>query len=264
MKRLSITILFLSLSFFIFSQEERHYFRGVYSGKNVYVKNPKLSNTDQFCISEVQVNGRQMYPELNSSAFSIDLSSLEMNVADSVTIEITSKDGGVPKLINPEVISPASSFKIEDILLTKDGWLQWVTINEGGNLPFVIEQFKWNKWVTIGEVMGQGGKEENKYAFQFNMHYGKNTVRVKQKDRSLEKFSKEVSNEGMRDEPVELVSSTLKAVIQFTDVTSFELYDEYGTLLLYETAESIEVSDLPKGLYYLNYANKSGVKVLKK
>ena len=45
--------------------------------------------------------------------------------------------------------------------------------------PFIIQQYKWNKWVNIGEVNGTGGRQMNTYSFQADLHFGLNRIRVK-------------------------------------------------------------------------------------
>lgn len=52
--------------------------------------------------------------------------------------------------------------------------------NEINNLTYTIEQFRWNKWIKVGEVDGKGGIQENTYSFQTQPHSGLNKFRVKQ------------------------------------------------------------------------------------
>ena len=53
-------------------------------------------------------------------------------------------------------------------------------MNEQGGLPYLVQQFKWNKWVTVGEVMGKGTSTKNAYSFQ-TTRVGYQQVRVVQK-----------------------------------------------------------------------------------
>ncbi len=57
----------------------------------------------------------------------------------------------------------------------------WGTTGETGALPFVVQQFKWNKWVNVGEVMGRGVPGENTYNYQTAEVSGVNRFRVLQK-----------------------------------------------------------------------------------
>ena len=57
--------------------------------------------------------------------------------------------------------------------INNSGILKWTAKNESGSLPYVIEQFKWNKWVYVGEVQGVGTAESHDYSFQISTHSGK-------------------------------------------------------------------------------------------
>ena len=53
-----------------------------------------------------------------------------------------------------------------------------------GSYHYVVEQYRWNKWVAVGEVAGKGSGGENSYEFQVSPHSGENTVRIVQTDHS--------------------------------------------------------------------------------
>ena len=66
----------------------------------------------------------------------------------------------------------------------KEGTVKWTTKSETGKLTFAIEQFRWNKWVKVGEVDGVGTPTSNEYSFKIVAHSGKNQIRVRQTDYS--------------------------------------------------------------------------------
>ena len=68
--------------------------------------------------------------------------------------------------------------------VTPNGKLTWKTSGENGRLPFVIEQYRWNKWVGVGEVQGKGTEGSNTHEFLISPHSGENTIRVAQFDHS--------------------------------------------------------------------------------
>ena len=72
-----------------------------------------------------------------------------------LNIEIIHKEGCEPIVINPEVLKPISTFELTSITVDKNNVLKWSTTNEAGILPFIIEQYRWNKWVKVG-VIGMG------------------------------------------------------------------------------------------------------------
>src|SRR6185369_99629 len=68
--------------------------------------------------------------------------------------------------------------------IDKDGTFKWSTKSETGKLAFAIEQFRWNKWVKVGEVDGIGTPSTNPYTSKVVPHSGQNQVRVRQTDYS--------------------------------------------------------------------------------
>jgi len=155
---------------------------GIFQGKNIYVMNPFASSGVGFCVYEVTVNGKVSTDEINSSAFEIDLSVYQFNIGDKVTIVIKHKDNCVPKVLNPEVLKPKSTFNTTSIEVTRDGTLKWTTTGESGKLPFIVEQYRWNKWIKVDEVEGKGTSGTNTYSVKVSPHSGNNKFRVKQID----------------------------------------------------------------------------------
>jgi len=236
---------------------------GNYQGKNIYVQNPFSASGVGFCVQEVKVNGKVTTDEIGSSAFEIDLKALHLNIGDKVEVKITHKDGCKPKVLNPEVLKPKSTFEIQTIGVDKDLILKWSTKNESGKLTYIVEQFRWNKLVKVGEVDGKGTAEPNSYSFKIVPHSGKNTFRVKQIDYSGQpRISKSCDYSASLPE---ITFSPAKPTKDITFLagstpteTMFEVYDQYGNIVKRGFASSVDVSNLPKGSYYLLYDNKMG------
>lgn len=232
---------------------------GNYQGRNIFIQNPFSEAGVGFCVFEVTVNGQISTDEINSSAFEVDMTNFGLQTGDPVVVQVRHKDGCTPMVLNPEVLKPRSTFDIVKQSISSDGIYTWVTANETGGLPFVVEQKRWNKWVKAGEVMGKGSAGENSYTFQVTPHSGVNTFRVKQVD---------LDRRARYSEPVTYTDNNVPAVtwspakpkneIVFSARTMFEVYDEYGNIVKRGTADRVDVSNLPKGLYYLNYDNKTG------
>ncbi|KJS07056.1 MAG: hypothetical protein P1U44_02245 [Vicingaceae bacterium] len=230
---------------------------GHYQGKNLYVQNPFAGTGVGFCTFEVTINGDVTTDEVNSSAFEIDFTAFQLKVGDPVIVKIKHKDDCKPKVLNPEVLKPKSTFEIVNMNISKEGNFEWTTSNETGKLTFVVEQFRWNKWIKVGEVDGVGTSTENKYEFKIEPHSGENKFRVKQIDYSgkprYSQAARYVSTKG------EITFSPIKVkdIITFTDETLFEVYDSYANIVKKGYGNSIDVTNLKKGIYYLNYDNKS-------
>lgn len=236
---------------------------GIYQGKNLYIQNPFGSSGVGFCVQEVRVNGNVTTDEIASSAFEIDLRNFQFKLGDKVEIKIIHKDDCKPKVLNPEVLNPKSTFEIVTMSIEKDLTFKWSTKGEAGKLPYSIEQFRWNKWVKVGEVEGNGTAELNSYSFKVVPHSGKNQYRVKQVDYTGQpKFSKTLDYPS--SSPVITFSpAKVSKEISFFDgstpaETMFEIYDQFGNIVKRGFASTVDCSTLTKGVYYLNYDNKMG------
>lgn len=233
---------------------------GSYQGKNLYVQNPMDDDGFGYCATKVTVNGDILPGGTSMGAFEIDFSIFNIEIGEPVFIVIEHNDGCKPKILNPEVLLPRSTFKVASITVSESGLLQWKTTDEHGKLPFIVEQFRWNKWVAIGEVQGKGTSSLNNYEFQVAPHSGENTIRVVQIDHSgTKKTSKEVkfaSNvPAVTKSPVKV-----KDVINFTAngkavETRYEIYDAYGSIVKKGVGSSVNCENLVRGIYYINFDN---------
>lgn len=231
---------------------------GNYQNKNLYIQNSYADNGVGFCVFEVTVNGQATHDEVNSSAFEIDLASYSFKTGDKVEISIKHKDGCIPKVLNPDALRPHATFTCSSITITPAGLLTWQTKNESGVLPYLVEQFRWNKWVYIGEVTGEGTAGDHTYNYQVTMHSGENRFRVRQVGTNKEvKLSPEIK----MTSTVSVVSFTqadnTKSLL-FSGETMFEVYDEYGNLVLKGFGKSADMTPFKSGDYYLCYDNKIG------
>lgn len=262
MKQKNLLLLALLTLFTSFTGFAALSIEGSYQGKNLYVQNPEDGEGFGFCATKVTVNGDIMPGGCASSAFEIDFSLFNIEIGEPVFIVIEHNDGCKPKILNPEVLLPRSTFNTIDIKSGVDGSLTWKTSNEQGKLPFFIEQYRWNKWVQVGEVQGKGTPGTNSYEFKFAPHSGENTVRVVQVDHSgAKRTSKEVkftSNVPV----VEKNPVKVKDVINFTSggkavETKYEIYDAYGNIVKKGVGTSVPCGNLLKGAYYINFDNKT-------
>ncbi|HNU55810.1 MAG TPA: hypothetical protein PKN30_04405, partial [Flavobacteriales bacterium] len=155
---------------------------GNYQGKNLFIQNPFSEAGVGFCVFEVTVNDQIATDEINSSAFEVDMNNFGLKSGDAVVVKIKHKDGCTPVVLNPEVLKPKSTFDIVKQAIASDGTYTWTTTNETGELPFIVEQKRWNKWVKVGEVPGVGKPGENTYSFKVTPHSGENIFRVRQVD----------------------------------------------------------------------------------
>ena len=254
--RLKFFILLFAIPFISFGGQVI-ILEGNYQMQNIYVNNKILSSGVGYCITNVIVNGEVSTDEINSEAFEIDLSLFNFSVGDEVSVEIHYRDECEPNVINPLALKPQATFKTEEILL-EDDILVWKVSNETGSLPFKVQQFKWNKWITVGEVNGKGTVGENEYKFRVNEVSGENRFRVMQKSGN---GKTRVSGEAVSNSSdIQVVFNYDKKqdMILFSRETNFEVYDAYGRIVKKGFSSSINTIDLEKGkgvVYYINYDN---------
>jgi len=228
---------------------------GIYQNKNLLVQNSPDENGIGFCAYEVLINGQVSTDEINSKTFEIDFSALPIEPGTHVIVEIKHKNDCAPKILNPDALRSEPTFEIVDIKIDKKGLLGWTTINEKESIPFIVEQYRWNKWIKVGELSGKGKKGTNNYLFQTVPNSGENKFRVKQ-----------IGFEGVdkRSQPVTFKSDVKrvehkvnkeKTEIRFSGETLFEVYDMSGNVKKYGYGGRLSIANLSKGSYFLCYDN---------
>jgi hypothetical protein len=108
----------------------------------------------------------------------------------------------------------------------------------------------------------------NEYVFKVSPHSGKNQLRLRQTDyTSIPRLSKTL--EFTSDAP-EVDFSPIKASKEITffmkgkdpskspTETMYEVYDQYGNIVKKGSGVHLDVSNLPKGSYFINFDNKMG------
>lgn len=229
---------------------------GKFQNKNIYIQNSFGGNGVGFCATEIKVNGKITTDEVNSSAFEIDLAAMNIKPGQKVVIEISHKSDCTPVVLNPEVLKPRPTFEVVSMNINSSGILKWTAKNESGSLPYVVEQFKWNKWVYVGEVQGVGSPDNHDYSFQVATHSGENKFRVKQVGLgSTPKLSSSVILNSNIDKPSFMITKDNKA-IQYTNETAFEVYDAFGSIVKKGFGKEVNIENLAKGKYYLCYDNQ--------
>lgn len=257
MKNLSLIVLFFAIAGAAFAQSSELKLEGVYQGKNLYVQNPFASSGVGFCVYEVRVNNQVTTDEVNSSAFEIDLLSFQLTIGSKIVIQIKHKEGCKPKVLNPEVVRPSAA-EVVSITSDVDGRLTWKTKTEAGALPFIVEQYRWNKWVKVGEVQGVGTAGEHTYTFKVAPHSGRNKLRVKQVDNAGAKTSPEALFNSKVAE-VKYAMDAAAKTISFTNTTGqtaetmYEIYDSFGNIVSKGVGSKVDISKLKAGTYLMNY-----------
>ncbi|HON17999.1 MAG TPA: hypothetical protein PK990_02405 [Salinivirgaceae bacterium] len=227
--------------------------KGIYQGKNLYIMNPFVEGS-KFCVTEILINGSKTNDFLQSSAIEVDFSALQLPLGSPITLTIKHSESCKPKILNPEVIKPQSTFELKSIKIdVKTNTLQWETVKESGSLPYVIEQFRWNKWIPIGQIEGKGEYTQNSYSYPITFHSGLNRFRVRQTNFNGDKrYSREASFRSTIP-PVTFQFPKNSNEIIFSAETDYEIWNTQGKLLLKGRGQKIDISSLSKGDYFLNF-----------
>ncbi|MBL4709899.1 MAG: hypothetical protein JKY48_15815 [Flavobacteriales bacterium] len=229
---------------------------GNFMGKNIFVKNPFGGAGVGFCVFEVTINGRLSPDEVNQSAFEIDFGSHGLKIGDKVVINIKHKDDCTPEVLNPEVLKPKSTFNCSKAAVSKDGVFGWTVDNENGKLDYIVEQFRWNKWVKVGEVSGIGTPGIHHYEFKVTPHSGENKFRSKQIDYTGKKRYTKAGKYSSSSPVITLDGSKFKGTIDFKGgETMYEIYDRFGTIVKRGYGQTADINTLEKGTYYVSFDN---------
>jgi len=227
---------------------------GHYRGENFFVQNLfSGDDTTSYCVDSISVNDKIIFFK-NGSAFQIKLDTMGFILEEKLEVIIYHKKDCKPKILNQtHTFKTTTNYLL--IKLDSLGKLSWITTEERSRFIFNVEQFKWNRWVKVGEVDGVGGNDTNHYHFNANLHSGENKLRLKQIDLSRKRYySKSVST---FSESSKIDYSLTNKFIRFSDFTIYELYDKRRNIIKKGESNKIDISNLRKGNYQLNFDNRT-------
>jgi hypothetical protein len=231
--------------------------QGHYFGKNLYVLNPSIGKDTVYCLKKILVNNQPTKDELRSNSLEIDFSQLGIQNGADVKIKIIHETACTPKVINPEVLQPQSTFAFIIAKADKTGKLVWQV---KGDLfsAFTVEQFRWKKWITLGEVDITDTVKKNFYAFEFKPHFGPMQFRISHTDEKGNiVYSKLIKYRSATAKEIFLTTTKVTNDVTFTGETAYEVFDEKGNYIQDGYGISINITDLAKGKYWINYDNKT-------
>ncbi|MFI5203530.1 MAG: hypothetical protein ACHQF2_03450 [Flavobacteriales bacterium] len=237
--------------------------KGRIENDKIYVQNPGSSTHDGFCTKYVMVNGKKIDLKVNQSTYEIDLAEYGYKKRDSVCVQIVHEADCKPKILKTfteEIKTPL--FETESITVDTSGNLKWSTKNENYKLKFIIEQYRWNKWIKVGEVAGKGTSGKHTYEFKVEIHSGVNKIRVKQVYPDPNKTSMTPSAMCISTRS-RVTMKKIKTDLLFSYETSYEVYDSFGTFVKRGKGAKLDCKTLKKGTYFVNFDNYSEKVVLK-
>lgn len=159
---------------------------------------------------------------------------------------------------NDKVIS---TFSVETFFIKEDagtGFVCWTAKEEHGSLPYVVEQYIYDKWVQVGQIDGIGTPTPNSYSVPVTLNSGENKFRVRQKGYDkMSRFSNAISYYSKKQPVTYRVTEDNQTLIFSTD-TYFMVYNPYGAIVKQGYGNSLNIADYPRGYYCLIYDNKLG------
>ena len=256
MKQIKLFALTILLGFCSVANAGVIVLEGNYMGKNFFVKNPFGGVGEGFCVFEVTINGKLSPDEVNQSAFEIDFANQGLKIGDEVIVNIKHKDGCAPEVLNSEVLKPKSTFNNTKAAVDEDGVFKWTVDNENGKLDYIVEQFRWNKWVKVGEVSGEGVPGIHNYQFKITPHSGMNQFRAKQVDYTGKPRYTRTAKYTSSAPVISIDGDEFKGSVNFQGgPTMFEVYDRFGTIVKRGYGQSVDIAKLEKGTYYISFEN---------
>lgn len=256
-----ISVIFFALFFFGTAlAQDTLLAEGNYEGKNLYIQNPFAEDGKGFCTQKVLVNNVAVDFE-QASAFEINLAALSLKTGDKVKIEIIHSPGCAPKILHPEMrCHPICQYSILAIQIEQDSLLTWTSAEKNGKFIYSVEQYRWNKWVKLGEVESTSGFDTASYAFGLHNYFtpGQNKFRVKVVDYDKNVYSPPVVIEKPADvPPFEIHDAAYyhKNPVEFHKETLWEIYDKDGNMMKKGYGKAADVKELKRGTYFLCFDN---------
>ncbi|MBQ7550253.1 MAG: hypothetical protein IJT04_01835 [Bacteroidales bacterium] len=254
MKNPLLFFLLLLICFPLFSQEiaqeelSEILLEGTYTGHNIYILNP--NQDDRFCVQKVVLNGKSYAFANHSNAFEINLSGFMPN--DFIVIQIFHTPNCTPTIINRDKLKKVTEFSLPSFVYNKKTkMLTWDASELTDHYEYDLEQLLYGKWIKIKYLGTTSDMFANNYLPV--LLSGMNYFRIKQVDNQGKELYSTIVNVKSPNQHIMLITDKVKDAVEFTDVTHYELYDENGFFIKRGTAKKINVADLNKGIYWLNF-----------
>ena len=250
-------VLFLVLYFLLPTvdqepQNETHY-TGVHQGNTLFIQNPFDAKSDEFCISEVYVNGKRKKFNTRLSALVLDFDDLDLFTP--VSIRIIHKDSCNPVIINPDAIFFHTTFSFKNINVT-DSLLSWKAVGDKPGGQYIIEKYADFHWKDLDVIDAKGRFEGTSYEYVPYLEEGANKFRIKYvfPDGSY-LYSRELDIH-FYPEPVTFSPKRTSRMIRFSRSAQYEIYDPKDEVVLEGVGNEVDVSRLWKGEYVIYFDGK--------
>ena len=230
--------------------------KGNYYGYNLHVLNPSIG--DGFCVTAVLINNQPSMDEINSNAFEIDFSLMNLKIGDPVTVVIKHKSSCAPEVVNPKALQPSGSASFVSPKVDRSGTkINWGIKGDLMDESLIIEQYRWNKWTKIGELTSEDTVKKNTYSFDIVPHSGINQFRILFNDANDNPVYSKIVKYTSKNPEIKLESTKVSDKLLFSSNTQYEIFDLKGNFITEGFGLEVDVTELEKGKFWLNYDNKS-------
>lgn len=226
---------------------------GVYSGSSNLFVQCSGAGLKENCITSIEVNGKKVQFS-KALAFEIDLKTT-VKANEQVTVKITYGANCVAKVINPQIIKSQESFSFVSVNVAADN-ITWVAKGEKRFGQYIVQVFKGNAWADEQGVSCRGVGGSQSYSVKVSHKTGVNKYRVKY----IETGGKTIlSGEGAftsQTDNITFYPQRVTAKITFSQKVKFKILDTANKVLKEGDALSVDCSDLPMGVYTLEFAGQ--------
>jgi hypothetical protein len=247
-------ILLLLFVYWLPAQECKLSLTGHYSGKDIFLQNPFVSRMKGHCIQKVFVND-SLWNVPNASVIQLNLRELQISDGDTLSISIIHGCGCLPKVLNPQSHFP-NTLKKARLTLFQDSFIVLRLSETKKEQKYYFQQYRWNRWNTIDSSVSCNKKDT---LAMFNikpvLHSGENRFRVLASGGFV---SHTLKINGPAPLEFDLEKSYSGDKIELPFSTCYEIWSDVGKKIRSGCGKEIDISNLYKGLFYLNYDNKTG------
>ena len=225
---------------------------GYYNGINLFVQNPKIGE-DQYCITNITVNGRRSSPLKKNSSFDIEMSFVE--IGSPVEVRIQHHRECTPKVLNGNVIKKREPFRFVDVQLAGNT-LQWASKGERVYGKYFVRRYDKTHWNTLHAINAKNSFDVQHYSYEANHFSGENIYQIKYLDSSGRAFfSKTISIDSSKP-PATFSPEKVKKELQFSRKIQYRIMDISGKVLKQGFDDVVDCKDLESGIYYVAFENQ--------
>jgi len=248
--RYFIILIFLFIQTFSYAQEI--VLSGYYNGINLFVQNPKIGE-DQYCITNIVVNGRRASPLKQNSSFDIEMSFVEIGAPVEVRIQYHREC--TPRVLNGDVIKKRNPFRFVFIKVT-DSDIKWSSKGERKYGKYFVRRFNKNHWNTMHAINCKNDNGTVEYDHPIRHFSGENKYQIKYLDSSGKSYYSDTVTYSISKPPVTFSPGKVKKELTFSRKIQYRIMDISGKVLKSGFSDVVDCKNLETGIYYVAFENQ--------